>query len=98
MTIDRDDALRSVKHNRFSLENLGEELQNDFEIVIAAVQRNGAALQYASDALRKDKCIVLKAVRRNGMALEFASKGLCDDKKSGHESCDPQWRSTTVCF
>lgn len=51
-------------------------VQDDFDIVVAAVTQYGWALEHASDALKNDRNIVMAAVSQNGWALEHASDAL----------------------
>jgi hypothetical protein len=51
-------------------------VQNNFDIVMAAVTHEGGALQYASAALPGERDIVMTAVGQDGLALKYASAAL----------------------
>ena len=57
----------------------GNNLQNNFDLVMAAVNNFGGSLEYAGDDLIKDRKIVRAAVENYGLALEWASEDLQSD-------------------
>mmetsp|Transcript_39205 Transcript_39205/g.92301 ORF Transcript_39205/g.92301 Transcript_39205/m.92301 type:complete len:288 (-) Transcript_39205:19-882(-) len=74
--------LLSLKHHTgMFLSLVSEELQGDYDVVLAAVSKSGLALKKASRTMRGNRDIVLAAVGQNGMALEFASKELRADRE-----------------
>lgn len=75
----RTEALRSIRSGQVELEDLGDDLRNDREIVLAAVHVDGFALQYASEALRQDPTVVQAAVQADGQALVHAPDTFRED-------------------
>ena len=74
----KNDAIVAVSADGLDLENF-EELQDDYDVVMAAVNNNGGSLQFASERLRADKEIVIAAVKNDPYVIEFASDDLQDD-------------------
>jgi len=73
------EVLRGLGRGMISLQDLGEELRDRREVVLAAVQRDGRALRHASEKLRADRAVVLAAVRQSPEALRFAAEELRSD-------------------
>ncbi|CAJ1338972.1 unnamed protein product, partial [Effrenium voratum] len=76
----RPGLLEGLASGMLALQDLGEELRGDKELVLAAVSANGWCLEFASPALRADKAVALAAVQSDAGALEFASESLRRDR------------------
>ena len=50
----REEVLKVVKADGWTLEHASDELKNDREIVLEAVNSHGVTLRYASDELKAD--------------------------------------------
>ena len=50
----REEVLKVVKADGWTLEHASDELKNDREIVLEAIKSDGHALRYASDELKAD--------------------------------------------
>jgi hypothetical protein len=93
--VEIEKAIRKVSANGKQLENLGDKLKSNKEVVLTAVKQNGGALCYASENLKNDKEVVLAAVKQDGDALRYASENLKNDKEvvlaavkqQGHSLC-----------
>lgn len=85
----REEVLKVVKADGWTLEHASDELKNDREVVLEAVMKDAEApeffgqcsLAYASTSLRADREVVLESVKENGLALEFASDDLRNNRK-----------------
>jgi len=56
-----------------NLQYVGDEFQDDEEVVLESVKHNGLSLQYASKRLQGDPIIVEEAMKENPFAFKFAS-------------------------
>lgn len=74
-------ALNNIRKGNCILDCLGEDLQDNYVIVLTSVSINGRALQYASQRLQNDYHIVKVAVKNCPLALTFAS----DDLRNNYE-------------
>ena len=77
----KEEVLKELEKNGWTLEFAGKELKRDREVVMVAIKNNGLALEYASERLKDNYDIVLVAVKNNGRALKFASKKLQEDSE-----------------
>lgn len=75
---ERKIILEKVSLNGNELQNLTEDLKNDFEVVKNAVKENGLVLEYASDILKNNYEIVKEAYNQNKLSLQFASSDIAD--------------------
>ena len=71
--------LKAVQRDGSALVFVRQQVQNDFDTVLAAVKQEGAALWLASAALKNNRAIVLAAVQQDGCALQNASRELQND-------------------
>eukprot|EP00403_Amphidinium_massartii_P030630 CAMPEP_0178391844 /NCGR_PEP_ID=MMETSP0689_2-20121128/11373_1 /TAXON_ID=160604 /ORGANISM="Amphidinium massartii, Strain CS-259" /LENGTH=393 /DNA_ID=CAMNT_0020012401 /DNA_START=166 /DNA_END=1347 /DNA_ORIENTATION=+ len=85
---DKQIVLAAVKNTPSALEFASPpkesapcNLQDDFDIVLAAVSQDGMMLKLASERLRNHRSIVLAAVQQQGLALEFASEECRADRE-----------------
>jgi hypothetical protein len=75
LTSDKEVMMAYCQRIPRSLQECGEELCNDPEVVNAAISLGGLELQYASLRLQEDKTIVEKACQSHGRALEYCPPG-----------------------
>eukprot|EP00434_Breviolum_minutum_P007549 symbB.v1.2.006664.t2/scaffold372.1/size218212/16 len=75
----RPGMLEGLASGWLALQDLGEELRSDKELVLAAVSANGWCLEFASPLLRADKDVAMVAVQSDAAALEFVSEALRKD-------------------
>mmetsp|Transcript_116957 Transcript_116957/g.214252 ORF Transcript_116957/g.214252 Transcript_116957/m.214252 type:complete len:330 (-) Transcript_116957:62-1051(-) len=68
----REKAARALSEGKVELEDLSEDLRDDFDVVLAAVTADGFSLQYAGDDLRSDRSIISAALQETGLALQCA--------------------------
>ena len=66
------DIIKKIIKNPYYLQNVSDELKNNFNIVKIAVSNCGYALEYASNELKNNFDIVKIAVSNNGDALKYA--------------------------
>ena len=64
--------LQDVRNGRKEWKDMGEDLQQNREVALAAVQRDPSMLSKISKALRSDREIVLAAVQQHGRSLQYA--------------------------
>lgn len=70
-------VMTAIKNNGCILRFVVPDLQDNFQIVMAAVVKSyGSALEFASLRLKNNFQIVMAAVKQDGDALEFASPEL----------------------
>ena len=77
--LNKEFAMGLVNINGDFLMDLGDDLRNDPEVVLAAVRNNGLAIQYAGDGLRANKEIAAAAIQQNAEAIYDIDSHLCDD-------------------
>lgn len=73
-------ALAAVISDGLLLNELINDLNDDYEVVLEAVRENPMALEFASSRLKDDESIVLTAISLNPNALKFASQRLKNDE------------------
>lgn len=64
--------LQDLRNGRRDWKDMGQELQENREVALAAVQRDPSTLPLLSTELRQDSEIVLAAVQQHGRSLQHA--------------------------
>lgn len=78
MNINKAQILEDLKNHRIN--NIPEELINDFDFTLQLVEHSGILLHLASHEFKKNSQIVLAAIKENHLAIVFADKSLYLDK------------------
>jgi hypothetical protein len=77
----REEALKELRKNGYSLRYVNRNLRGDFEVVMTAVKQDGYALEFASDEMRNDKRIAMEVVKNDGYLLQLVGSKMRNDRE-----------------